>query len=181
MSQNCGCVVISQHTRVFGERSERCTCQTAPGQILCSPPNFFLKKGLEEEQGERITLGNNGALEADLDHAGVSSPLAARRWQNRADRIAPRKEINDPHHHTSMQINSCLGHVHWFTGFAEDLLSPAFPTEWQARLGTALRYWWQTLPETEATSTENTSARAWKLQSCSPDLWNYWRARANRP
>ena len=115
---------------------------------LCSLPNFFRlvlqpkanpNKGLEEEQGKGITLGNNGASEADLDHAGVSAPLAA---QGRHARTS-----TDPHHQTSMQIKSCLSQVRWFTGFAED--PPAFPTEWQARLGTALRHWWQTLPETE--------------------------------
>ena len=101
----------------------------------CSLPNLFRlvlqpkanpKKGLEEEQGEGITLGSNGALEADLDHAGFQAPLAARGRQNRAKIIAPHThKLTDPHHHTSMQ--GCLSQVRWFTGFAED--PPAFPTE----------------------------------------------------
>ena len=74
------------------------------------------------------------------------------RWRHKDGRTVPNelrhaRTSTDPHHQTSMQIKSCLSQVRWFTGFAED--PPAFPTEWQARLGTALRHWWQTLPETE--------------------------------
>ena len=91
---------------------------------LCSLPNFFRlvlqpkanqKKELEEKQGERITLGNNGAFEADLDHAGVSAPLAAGGRQNRAERIAPHTQINrstSPHLHADQELFEPSALVH---------------------------------------------------------------------
>ena len=60
---------------------------------LVLQPKTNQKKGLEEKQGERITLGNNDAVEADSNHAGVSAPSAARGRQNRWSG----KHVSEPH------------------------------------------------------------------------------------